>query len=243
MSKVALITGAAGGIGEAISNLLADEGLSLILTDIDEERVKKLSEKLEKKTSSLSFYLDVTNPASCTEVVAKSLDNFGRIDILINNAGITKDSLLVRMKEEDWKSVLEVNLYGAFYCSKAVAKHMMRQRSGRVINISSIVAQMGNIGQANYAASKAGLIGLTKSMARELAPFGITVNCVLPGFIQTPMTEALSEDIKEKIKERIPLKRFGTPEDVAEVVRFLASDASSYITGATIIVDGGLSLL
>jgi 3-oxoacyl-[acyl-carrier protein] reductase len=243
MEKVVLLTGAAGGIGKATGKALAQEGMILVLTDVKEEEVKELAEELGKLTPTLPLYLDVTEPSCCAEAVRKSLDNFGRIDILINNAGITKDRLLMRMNEEDWRKVLEVNLYGAFNCSKAVVKCMMRQRRGKIINISSIVACMGNVGQVNYAASKAGLIGLTKAMARELAPFGITVNCILPGFIHTEMTMRISAEMKEKIKERIPLGRFGEAEDVAELVRFLAKDASNYMTGATIIVDGGLSLL
>ena len=173
-------------------------------------------------------------------MVDKILDKFGRIDILINNAGITADSLLIRMKEADWDKVIEINLKGAFICLKAVAKPMLKARSGKVVNVASVIGLIGNVGQANYAASKAGIIGLTKSSARELAPRGINVNAVAPGFIKTLMTERLSSEVKEEMRKRIPLARFGASEDVARVVLFLVSDSANYITGQVINVDGGM---
>jgi 3-oxoacyl-[acyl-carrier protein] reductase len=185
---------------------------------------------------------DVTNGADVEQVVKRVVDEFGRLDVLVNNAGITRDGLLVRMTDDQWRSVLEVNLTGAFLCSRAAAKVMMKQRSGRIINMASVVGVMGNAGQANYAASKAGLIGLTKSLARELAPRGIAVNAVAPGFIVSPMTDALSEEAKQKLFSLIPLGRLGTAEDVAEAVAFLACSGSGYITGQVVQVDGGMRM-
>jgi 3-oxoacyl-[acyl-carrier protein] reductase len=185
---------------------------------------------------------DVTNGAEVEQAVKRVVDELGRLDVLVNNAGITRDGLLVRMTDEQWRNVLEVNLTGAFLCSRAAAKVMLKQRSGRIINMASVVGLMGNAGQANYAASKAGLIGLTKSLARELAPRGITVNAVAPGFIVSPMTDALSEEAQQKLFSLIPLGRLGTSEDVAEVVAFLACSGSGYITGQVVQVDGGMHM-
>ncbi|NOX97473.1 MAG: 3-oxoacyl-[acyl-carrier-protein] reductase, partial [Nitrospirae bacterium] len=183
---------------------------------------------------------DVSKTKEVSEMVDKTLDMFGRIDILINNAGITADSLLVRMKESDWDKVIEINLKGAFNCLKAVARPMMKARKGKIVNVASVIGLIGNVGQANYAASKAGVIGLTKSAARELAPRGINVNAIAPGFIKTLMTEKLSDDKKEELRKQIPLNRLGTPEDVAKIVLFLVSDNADYVTGQVISVDGGM---
>jgi 3-oxoacyl-[acyl-carrier protein] reductase len=189
---------------------------------------------------ALALQVNVADSQQVDHAVKEVLSAFGRIDILVNNAGITRDNLLVRIKEEDWDQVVDTNLKGAFLCTKAVARTMMKQRYGRIINISSVVGVMGNLGQANYVASKAGLIGLTKATARELASRGITVNAIAPGFIQTDMTAALPEDVKEQMLTAIPLGRFGGAEEVAEAVKFLASDGAAYITGQTLHVDGGM---
>ncbi len=239
--KVAIVTGGARGIGKEIALEFAREGANIAIADINSETLAQA----EKEISSLgvgilTLSVDVTNSTQVEEMVNKTLDKFKKIDILINNAGITADTLLIRMKEEDWDRVLAVNLKGTFNCIKAVAKVMIKQRSGRILSISSIIGLVGNVGQANYAASKAGVIGLTKSAARELAPRGITVNAIAPGFIQTEMTAVLSEEVKSKMLEAIPLKKFGQPSDVASLAAFLASDAASYITGQVICIDGGM---
>lgn len=239
--KVALITGGGRGIGREIALLFAKEGADIVICDIDKafsEATRKTIENLGR--SCMDFQTDVTNISQVDEMLAKILDNFKKVDILINNAGITADSLLIRMKEEDWDRVLAVNLKGTFNCIKAVSKVMIKQRSGRILSISSIIGLLGNVGQANYAASKAGVIGLTKSAARELAPRGINVNAIAPGFIQTEMTQRLPEEVKSKMLEAIPLKKFGQPHDVARLAAFLASDEAGYITGQVICVDGGM---
>lgn len=239
--KVALVTGAAQGIGKAIALGLAGEGARVAVSDINLEGVKKTAREIEfLGRQTLTFKTDVSKTKEVNEMVDKILDKFGRIDILINNAGITADSLLIRMKEADWDKVIEINLKGAFICLKAVAKPMLKARSGKVVNVASVIGLIGNVGQANYAASKAGIIGLTKSSARELAPRGINVNAVAPGFIKTLMTERLSSEVKEEMRKRIPLDRFGASEDVARVVLFLVSDSASYVTGQVINVDGGM---
>ena len=235
--KVAIITGGARGIGKAISELLAKEGARVVIADINEEAACETAKEIGQ---ALGLELDVTSSSSVSEMIGRVQKEFGRIDILVNNAGITKDTLLLRMKDEDFNAVLNVNLTGAFRCTKSVAKIMMKQRQGRIINISSIIGLIGNAGQANYAASKAGLIALTKTSAKELAPRGILVNAICPGFIQTAMTNALPDKVKEEMLSAIPLKKFGQSVDVAKAVLFLASDLSSYITGQTIVVDGGL---
>ncbi len=239
--KVAIITGGARGIGKEIALEFAREGANIAIADINSQTLAQT----EKEISSLgvgilTLSVDVTNSTQVEEMVNKTLDKFKKIDILINNAGITADTLLIRMKEEDWDRVLAVNLKGTFNCIKAVAKVMIKQRSGRILSISSIIGLIGNVGQANYAASKAGIIGLTKSAARELAPRGINVNAIAPGFIQTEMTAVLSEEVKSKMLEAIPLKKFGQPSDVARFAAFLASDAAGYITGQVICIDGGM---
>ena len=241
--KVALITGSARGIGREIASLFAKEGAGIIICDVNEELVGETKEKLESRGFKVaSFAVDVTNLNRVEEMLNKILDKFGKIDILVNNAGITKDGLLVRMKEADWDAVLDVNLKGTFVCTKAVSKVMIKQRCGKIISIASIIGIMGNVGQANYAASKAGIIGFTKSVARELALRNITVNAVAPGYIQTDMTAKLSDDAREQMLKNIPLNRLGTPEDVASVCLFLASSDADYITGQTIVVDGGMAM-
>ena len=238
--RVSIITGGARGIGKAIAMELADAGSDIVIFDVLDEGVDTARE-IEKKGRKAGFYkVDITDLDAVNSVVEKVLEEFGRIDILVNNAGITRDTLLMRMEESDFDLVIKVNLKGTFNCTKAVLKPMMKARWGRIINISSIIGLMGNAGQANYAASKAGIIGFTKSVAKELGKRNITVNAIAPGFIRTPMTEKLSDEVKESYFKLIPLGRFGEPKDVAKVVRFLASDDAGYITGQVIQVDGGL---
>jgi len=239
--QVALITGATRGIGLAITQRLAEEGASISICGRNEALLQQLQEEFEgRKAPCLTSKTDVSSTDQVKEMVEKTLDKFGRIDILINNAGITSDQLLVRTKEADWERVIDTNLTGAFLFTRLVAKEMMRARYGRIINISSIIGIMGNVGQAAYAASKAGLIGLTKSVARELAPRGITCNAVAPGFIETDMTRDLPEAVQQEILSRIPLGRFGTGQEVAELVQFLVSKDAGYMTGQIIRLDGGM---
>jgi 3-oxoacyl-[acyl-carrier protein] reductase len=239
--KVALITGGARGIGREIALLFAKEGSSVAIGDVNIEEARKTCQEIEAMgRESLAIQLDVTNYAKVEEAINKILDKFTKVDILVNNAGITKDNLLLRMTEAEWDAVLNVNLKGAFNCLKSVYRPMIKQRSGRIINIASIIGLIGNAGQANYSASKAGIIALTKTAAKELASRNINVNAVAPGFIQTEMTARLPEDLKQKMKELIPLNKFGSSEDVARVCLFLASEDSNYITGQTIVVDGGM---
>ena len=239
--KVALVTGAARGIGQAIAKKLAGEGADLALCDLKAEWLAEtvgLVEALGRKAKC--FEVDVSNAAAVDAAVAGVQEGFGRIDILVNNAGITKDTLMIRMSEQDWDAVLSVNLKGTFLFTKTVARPMMKQRSGAIVNVASIIGLIGNAGQCNYAASKAGVIALTKSAAKELATRNVRVNAVAPGFIQTRMTDVLPEDVRKKMLDVIPMGRFGTPEDVANVVLFLASDASSYMTGQVLTVCGGM---
>lgn len=239
--KVALVTGGGRGIGKAIVLALAREGADIVACDINLENLKEVANEIEKLGRRvLALKTDVSKASEVNELIKIALDKFTKIDILVNNAGITRDNLILRMSEEDWDQVIDINLKGAFNCLKAVARPMMKQRSGRIINIASVVGMMGNPGQANYAASKAGIIGLTKSAAKELAPREINVNAIAPGFIKTAMTEALGDEIKERLTSRIPLKRLGEVTDVANLVVFLASDDASYITGEVIKVDGGM---
>lgn len=242
MEKVALITGGTRGIGKQIAITLAQQGYDIAITYRSEnEDLESTKSDIEgKNVSFLAVKADVSNYDDCEKMVKTVIEKYGRIDVLVNNAGITKDALLMRMKKEDFESVIDVNLVGTFNVTKNVATYMMKARSGRIINISSVVGISGNAGQSNYAASKAGIIGFTKSLAKELASRNILVNAVAPGFIQTKMTDVLKEDIKDEIAKNIPLKRFGTTEDVANAVKFLASEDSGYITGQVINVDGGM---
>lgn len=239
--KVALVTGAAQGIGKSIAVALAKAGANIVVSDINLELASQTAKEIESlgvKTLAIK-----TNVADLTDVensVAEIVKALGRIDILVNNAGITKDGLLVRMKKEDWDAVLAVNLSGVFNCTKTVSSLMMKQRSGKIISIASIVGQMGNFGQANYAATKAGVIGFTKTVARELASRNVTVNAIAPGFIQTAMTDKIPDDVKNKMLEQIPLGKLGQPEDIASAVLFLASPAADYITGQVLAVNGGM---
>jgi 3-oxoacyl-[acyl-carrier protein] reductase len=240
--QVALITGGAQGIGRSIALLLASEGANLVLSDVDEAKVQATAAEIskEKSVQSIGVKGNVAQFSDCEKLVEASLDKFSRIDILVNNAGITRDNLLMRMSDDEWDSVIAVNLKGVFNCTKAVVRPMMKARKGRIVNIASVVGLMGNAGQANYSASKGGVVALTKTCAREFASRNILVNAVAPGFIRTRMTDALTEEQKTKLLELIPLGRLGEPEDVAKTVLFLCSDESSYITGLTISVNGGM---
>lgn len=241
--KTALVTGSARGLGKAIALRLASAGARVVISDVLFELAEEtVAEFTQKGLEAFACKADVTNIDDVTRLIEAIVEKYQTLDIVVNNAGITRDTLLMRMKETDWDMVLNVNLKGAFLVSQAAAKIMMKQRSGRIINISSVVGRMGNAGQTNYAASKAGLIGLTKSAARELAGRNITVNAVAPGFIKTEMTENLPGPVREEFMRSTPLKRFGEPEDVASAVAFLASDEAAYITGQVIGVDGGLTM-
>jgi 3-oxoacyl-[acyl-carrier protein] reductase len=236
--KVAIVTGGSRGIGRAIAETLDEAGANVAVVARSKDRAAAVAEGL--RGSSAAFACDVTDGAACHDLVAAVEAGLGPVDILVNNAGITRDNIVARLKDEDWDAVLETNLRGAFNTSRAVARGMMKRRSGRIINIASVVGLTGNRGQANYAASKAGLIGFTKSIAQELAARGVQANVVAPGFIETDMTAELSEEARTALAERIPLGRFGTPQDVAGVVRFLAGPAAAYVTGQVLVVDGGM---
>lgn len=239
--KVALVTGAAQGIGKAIAISLAREGADVIISDVNLEKAEETAKEIGAMgVKSLALKANVADFAEVEGMIDKVIGEFKKIDILVNNAGITRDNLIVRMKEEDWDLVLDINLKGTFNCIKAVIRPMSKQRSGKIISIASIVGVMGNAGQANYVASKAGVIGLTKSVAREYANRGINVNAVAPGFIDTAMTQALSQDVRDNLAKQIPMGRLGTSEDVADAVKFLASDKANYITGQVIHVNGGM---
>ena len=239
--KIALVTGAAQGIGRDISLGLAADGADVAICDVNLEAAQKTSSEIEGRgRKSLAVKANVASSADVTAMMDQVVEKFGRIDILVNNAGITRDGLILRMKDEDWDLVLSINLKGAFLCTKAALKHMAKQRAGTIINIASIVGAMGNAGQANYVASKAGLIGLTKTIAREYANRNVTANAVAPGFIDTAMTQALSETVRQELAKQIPLGRLGSSEDVASAVRFLASPSAAYITGQVIHVNGGM---
>ncbi|MDP8247101.1 MAG: 3-oxoacyl-[acyl-carrier-protein] reductase [Candidatus Tritonobacter lacicola] len=239
--KVAIVTGAGRGIGREIALTFAREGARVAVVDIREETASETAgEAAAAGADSIALGTDVSDAKSAQEAVDNVIDKFGRVDILVNNAGVTADGLIMKMSDDSWNRVLDINLKGAFNFIKAVVRKMMKQRSGRIINISSVVGIMGNAGQANYAASKAGLIGLTKSVAKELASRGVTVNAIAPGFIATQMTESLPDEVKNKMLGFIPVGSFGAPSDVANAALFLASDLSDYITGQVIVVDGGM---
>jgi 3-oxoacyl-[acyl-carrier protein] reductase len=240
--KVAIVTGASRGIGRATALRLAQEGAKVVVNYAGNLAAaeKTVDDIKQAGGEAILFQADVADPQAAGELVKAAAAAFGRIDILVNNAGITRDNLLVFMKDDDWEAVMNTNLKGVFNCTKAVAKTMIKQRAGRIINMTSVVGIMGNAGQTNYAAAKAGVIGFTKSAAKELAARGITVNAVAPGYITTDMSAAIPEQAKADLAQKIPLSRLGKPEDVAEAVLFLASDAANYITGQTINVDGGM---
>lgn len=242
--KTAVVTGGSRGIGRAVCLRLADEGANVVINyagnrDAAEE-VASLCR--EKGVQAVTVQADVSDSSGCEAIFAAAIDSFGRVDILVNNAGVTRDGLIVRMSEDDFDKVIDTNLRGAFFCMQNAAKLMMKQRSGRIINISSVVGVRGNAGQVNYAASKAGVIGMTKSLAKELAGRKVTVNAIAPGFIQTDMTGVLSDSVKDAILSSIPMKSLGNPEDIANAVAFFANDQSGYITGQVLCVDGGMAM-
>ncbi len=239
--KVALITGAAQGIGKAVALLLARNGADIVVSDINLEKAEETAREIESiGVKAMAVKVNVASLVDVEQMSGAVLERFGKIDILVNNAGITRDKLILRMTEEDWDAVLDVNLKGTFNCTKTVVRHMAKQRSGKIVSIASVVGEMGNAGQVNYAASKAGVIGLTKTIAREFAQRRINVNAIAPGYIETPMTEVLPEKVKEELKQLIPMERLGKPEDIAEAVLFLVSEESNYITGHVLKVNGGI---
>ncbi len=239
--KSALVTGATGGIGRVIVKKLHDAGATVIITDMRQEALDEFASELKERV--YAFACNLGDPADIDALVAKAEKAAGAIDILVNNAGLTKDNLFMRMKDEDWNLVLNVNLTAGFRLARSAIRGMMKRRYGRIISMASVVGVTGNPGQANYSASKAGMIGMTKCLAAEVASRGITANCVAPGFIKTAMTDALPEEAKEKLARNIPMARLGLPEDVANAVVFLASDEASYITGQTIHVNGGMAMI
>jgi 3-oxoacyl-[acyl-carrier protein] reductase len=240
-NKVAIVTGASRGIGKSIAEELANSGAKVVCVSRTEKAIKEISDSINSiGGESIAIACDISDTEQFSGLVKIVTGQFGSVDILVNNAGITKDNLIMRMSDEDWSEVIDTNLKGAFNGTKAVTRQMMKQRSGRIINISSVVGLTGNAGQANYSASKAGLIGLTKATAKELASRGITANCIAPGYIETDMTNQLSDDIKQALIKQIPLGRIGQGTDIANTVCFLASDKAGYITGQTITVDGGM---
>lgn len=239
--QTALVTGGARGIGKAIAEGLARGGAGVVIADITAEEAETTAREMEGLgVKAMALRLDVSSADSVSGAFESVMKEMGRVDILVNNAGITRDGLLLRMKEEDWDAVININLKGVFLCTKESVKAMARQRYGRIVNISSVVAFMGNAGQVNYSASKAGIVGLTKTVAKEYASRGITVNAVAPGFISTAMTDALPEGVKEEMKKAVPLGRFGTVQDVASAVLFLASPEAGYVTGQVLHVNGGM---
>ena len=242
--KVAIVTGASRGIGEAIAKKISSCGAKIILIARNSDQLVAVKETIISKGGiAESMAGDVSNLNSISEIVTNTIDKWGQIDILVNNAGIARDNIIMRMKEDDWDSVMNINLKGCFNGIKSVARPMIKNKAGRIINITSVIGQIGNAGQSNYAASKAGIMGLTKSMAKELGSRNITVNAVAPGYITTDMTNELNDEVKEQLKSSIPLGRLGTPDDVANLVCFLASDEAGYITGQTFNVDGGMVMI
>jgi len=239
-NKTVIVTGSARGIGRKIAEKFAAQGANVVISDLDQDVVDKVASEIGGST--VGFMANVTSADEVEDLFNRAKEKFGRVDVVVNNAGITRDTLMIRMAEKDWDMVLDINLKGSFLVTKTAAKIMMKQRSGRIINISSIVGVNGNAGQANYSASKAGLIGLTKSAAKELAPRGITVNAVAPGFIESEMTNNMTEAAKDAFLDRVLIRRTGTPDDVASAVSFLASDEAAYITGQVLAVDGGLTI-
>jgi 3-oxoacyl-[acyl-carrier protein] reductase len=241
IGKVALVTGAAQGIGKAVALLFAQRGADIILSDINIEKAEETCKEITTiGRKAMAIRANVAVAEEVEKMVQTIVERFGQIHILVNNAGIARDKLLLRMTEEDWDLVLDINLKGTFNCTKAVIRYMSKQRNGKIVNIASVVGEMGNAGQANYSASKAGVIGFTKTIAREFASRGINVNAIAPGYIVTPMTEVLPEKAKEDLKRMIPMERLGQPEDVAQAALFLVSEASNYITGQVINVNGGI---
>lgn len=241
--KVALVTGASRGIGKAIALSFSREGAFVIINyNGNKEKAEEVKNEILKSGGKAeTYHCNVAAAEEVKEMIYSIIKTYGKLDILVNNAGITKDGLIMKMSENDFDDVIDINLKGTFLCTKCAARQMMKQRSGRIINMSSVVGVMGNAGQVNYSASKAGIIGLTKSMAKEIGSRGVTVNAVAPGYIETDMTNELSESVKEKILEGVPLKRMGKPEDIAEACTFLASDKASYITGQVIGINGGMA--
>lgn len=243
--KVALVTGAARGIGRSIAETFAMRGAQVVLADLNFDQVNETALEIAKTSgvNTVALPVDVSDTNSANEMVTKAIGEFGHVEILVNNAGITRDTLIMRMEEADWDAVIDINLKGAFNCSKAIIRPMMKQRYGRIVNISSVSGLAGQAGQTNYSASKAGLIGFTKALAREVASRQITVNAVAPGFVLTALTEVLPEDLKNEMLKITPLGRFGEPEEISNAVAFLASDEASYITGQVLSVDGGMMMM